>query len=203
MLERLVGMQAQVPSNPYVALWARLRDFDPAELSDLVAGRDAVRAQLMRSTIHLVSARDALALHPLTAPVLARTFAGQAQFLKAMVAAGVELEPVVAAGRELLAEAPRTRAELAAALGPRWPQVAPATLAQAVTFSCRARPGAAARAVGRERRGALGPDRGVARRRAGRRAVARRRRAPLPRRLRPRDRRPTSAPGRASPACDR
>ena len=129
-------MQAQVPSNPYVALWARLRDFDPAELSGLIAGRGAVRAQLLRSTIHLVTARDALALHGLTAPVLARTFAGQAQFLRAMVAAGVGLEEVVAAGRELLAEAPRTRAELAAALGPRWPQVAPATLAQAVTFNC-------------------------------------------------------------------
>jgi Winged helix DNA-binding domain len=134
MVERLVGMQAQVPSNPYVALWARLCDFDPAELSELIAGRGAVRAQLMRSTIHLVTARDALALHGLTAPVLARTFGGQAQFLRAMVAAGVDLEEVVAAGRELIAEAPRTRAELAAALGPRWPQVAPATLAQAVTF---------------------------------------------------------------------
>ena len=76
MIERLVGMQAQVPSNPYVALWARLRDFDPAELSDLIASRAAVRAQLMRSTIHLVTARDALALHGPTAPVLARTFAG-------------------------------------------------------------------------------------------------------------------------------
>ena len=135
MVERLVGMQAQVPSNPYVALWARLRDFDPEELSGLIAERGAVRAQLMRSTIHLVTARDALALHPLTAPVLARTFAGQAQFLRAMTAAGVGLEEVVAAGRELLAEAPRTRAELAAALGPRWPEVAPATLAQAVTFN--------------------------------------------------------------------
>jgi hypothetical protein len=89
MVERLVGMQAQVPSNPYVALWARLCDFDPAELSELIAGRGAVRAQLMRSTIHLVTARDALALHGLTAPVLARTFGGQAQFLRAMVAAGV------------------------------------------------------------------------------------------------------------------
>jgi len=135
MVERLVGMQAQVPSNPYVALWARLRDFDPRELSDLIAGRGAVRAQLMRSTIHLVSARDALALHGLTGPVLARMFAGQAQFLRAMVAAGVGLEAVVAAGRALLAEAPRTRAELAETLGPRWPEVAPATLAQAVTFN--------------------------------------------------------------------
>ena len=135
MIERLVGMQAQVPLNPYVALWSRLRDFEPHELSRLIAGRGAVRAQLMRSTIHVVTARDALALHPLTAPVLARTFAGQAQFPRAMTAAGVGLAEVVGAGRELLEEAPRTRAELAAALGLRWPEVAPATLAQAVTFS--------------------------------------------------------------------
>jgi hypothetical protein len=67
--------------------------------------------------------------------VLARTFRGRRQFLPAMTAAGVELEAVIAAGRELLAEAPRTRAELAARLGPRWPAVAPATLAQAVTFN--------------------------------------------------------------------
>jgi hypothetical protein len=61
LVERLVGMQAQVPSNPYVALWARLEHFQPEELSGLIAERLAVRAQLMRGTIHLVSARDALA----------------------------------------------------------------------------------------------------------------------------------------------
>lgn len=130
MVERLVGMQAQVPSNPYVALAARLHDFDPAELSALVAGRELVRAQLMRSTIHLVSARDALALHPLTLPVLARTFKGS----HSRSMAGVDPAAVAVAGRELLAGAPLTRAELAAALAPRWPDADPATLAQAVTF---------------------------------------------------------------------
>ena len=33
MVERLVGMQAQVPENPYVALWSRLAAFAPEDLS--------------------------------------------------------------------------------------------------------------------------------------------------------------------------
>ena len=130
MIERLVGMQAQVPANPYLALWSRLSDFRPDELSDLIAERRAVRAQLMRGTIHLVSARDALAIHPLTKPLLARVFGSQ--FRKSL--AGADVEEIAAAGRELLAERPRTRAELATRLAPRWPAVDPSILAQAVTF---------------------------------------------------------------------
>jgi len=130
MIERLVGMQAQVPSNPYVALWSRLEDFDPADLSTLIADRHAVRAPVMRATIHLVSARDGLALQAVTAAVLARTF--KSQFGRQL--AGPDLEAIVAAGRELLDEAPRTRAELVPLLAPRCPGVAPATLGLAVTY---------------------------------------------------------------------
>ena len=130
MIERLVGMQAQVPSNPYVALWSRLSDFDPPELSGLVASRRAVRAQVMRATIHLVSARDCLAMQPVTGAVLARTF--KSQFGREL--AGARLEAVVAAAGESLDAAPRTRAELGGLLAPRWPEVAPATLGLAATF---------------------------------------------------------------------
>ena len=61
--------------------------------------------------------------------MLARTFKGQ--FSRRLPVAG---EVVAAAGRELLAREPRTRAELAKLLGPRWPDADPAILAQAVTF---------------------------------------------------------------------
>ena len=131
MVERLAGMQAQVPENPYVALWSRLEDFAPAELSDLVAGRRAVRAQLMRATIHVVSARDCLAFHPITAPVLAKVFRSPWE----AGLRGADLGAVVAAGVALLAEEPRTRAELAALLATRWPDADPPALAQAVTFN--------------------------------------------------------------------
>ena len=131
MIERLVGMQAQEPENPYVALWLRLEDFRPSDLSELIAERLAVRAQLMRGTIHLVSARDCLAIHPLTQPLLARVF--RSSWGEGL--AGADVREVAAAGLELLAERPRTRAQLRDLLVPRWPEADPATLAQAVTFN--------------------------------------------------------------------
>ena len=57
MVEHLVGMQAQVPENPYVALWSRLVGFQPAELSDAIEQRRAVRGGLMRGTLHLTTDR--------------------------------------------------------------------------------------------------------------------------------------------------
>jgi Winged helix DNA-binding domain len=130
VVERLVGMQAQVPGDPYIGLWSRIEGFRPEERSSLIESRAAVRAQLMRSTIHLVSARECLALQPLAAPILARTF--KSPFAGRM--GGAKLRDVVAAGRELLAERALTRAELAKSLAPRWPGAEPTALAHAVTF---------------------------------------------------------------------
>jgi hypothetical protein len=131
MVERLVGMQAQVPENPYVALWSRIDGFAAGELSALVAERRAVRSALMRATIHLVSARDCLAFHPLTLPILAKVF--RPPWLAGLH--GADPAEVAAAGAELLAERPRTRGELAELLGPRFPGADPLALAYAVTYN--------------------------------------------------------------------
>jgi hypothetical protein len=130
-LEELVGLQAQEPQAPYIGLWSRLVGFSPHELSDLIASRDAVRGGLMRATIHLVSARDWVRLRPSMSPVLARNFGGT-QFSKAV--AGVDLDELLAYGRRLLAETPRSRAELAVLLAERWPGVDPTSLAYAVSY---------------------------------------------------------------------
>src|SRR5215471_8974479 len=72
MIEHLAGLQAQAPFPPYFGLWSRVAGFRPADLADLLVSRQVVRIALMRSTIHLVSARDCLTLRPLVQPVLDR-----------------------------------------------------------------------------------------------------------------------------------
>ena len=117
VVEHLVGMQAQEPRDPYVGLWARLEHFDPGELGGLLAERKAVRSPLMRTTIHLVSARDCLTLAPLLRPVLERNFWTGSPFGRKVK--GVDLDAVLAAGRELLDTQPRTNAQLRAFMGER------------------------------------------------------------------------------------
>ena len=129
-VERLVGLQAQAPLAPYVGLWTRLAGFEAAELSTLLTSRRVVRGAFVRATVHLLTARDCLALRPVVQSVLERAFRGQL----GRQAAGLDLAAVVAAGRALLAERPRTRAELGPLLTSRWPAVDPTLLAYAVSY---------------------------------------------------------------------
>ena len=130
MVERLVGLQAQVPHHPYMSRWARTAGFDPMELSGHVARREAVRAGLMRATVHLVTARDCLAIEPLTRPVIAKVFRTN----HARDLAGAAPEDVAAAARELLRERPHARKELGERLAPRFPGAAPGALGSAAVM---------------------------------------------------------------------
>lgn len=130
-IEHLVGMQAQSPGNPYLALWSRLEGFEAEQLSGMIADREAVRATLMRATIHLVTARDYLALRPVMQAVPAQTFKSS-HFARNID--DVDIGEVVACGRELLDEQPRTLGEIAPLLAERWPGIDPGSLSQAVGF---------------------------------------------------------------------
>jgi hypothetical protein len=57
-VERLAGLQDQYAPSAYVALWSRLRAFRREALTMALERRRVVQGTLMRSTIHLVSARD-------------------------------------------------------------------------------------------------------------------------------------------------
>src|SRR5215207_9610598 len=73
-VERLAGLQAQVPKPPYIGLWSRLRDFRRDDLTYLIERRQIVRATLMRSTLHLMTAEDYLLLRPALQLALTRSF---------------------------------------------------------------------------------------------------------------------------------
>jgi hypothetical protein len=129
-VHHLVGLQAQAPLAPYVGLWSRLHDFAPAQLAEPLEGRAVVRATLMRGTVHLVTADDALRLRPLTEPAIVRGFAGG--FSGRLTPE--QTEAVLGLGRQLLDESAKTRAELREEFGRRWPDWDADAMSYAVSY---------------------------------------------------------------------
>jgi hypothetical protein len=62
-VQRVVALQAQEAASPYLALWNRIADFDPADLDAAFADREVVKASLIRLTLHAVHAGDYPAFH--------------------------------------------------------------------------------------------------------------------------------------------
>ena len=58
VIERLVGMQAQWPSAPYVGIWTRTTSFRHEALERQLKSGAIVKATAMRQTLHLVTQRD-------------------------------------------------------------------------------------------------------------------------------------------------
>ncbi|HET7743107.1 MAG TPA: winged helix DNA-binding domain-containing protein [Gaiellaceae bacterium] len=58
MIERLVGLQAQWPSSPYIGIWTRTTGFRRETLERELASSTVVKATAMRATLHLLTRRD-------------------------------------------------------------------------------------------------------------------------------------------------
>ncbi|MFC7262131.1 winged helix DNA-binding domain-containing protein [Streptomyces lutosisoli] len=129
-VEHLLGLQAQNVKPPYYALAARLDGFTPEALSQLMAGREAVRIVTMRSTIHTHTADDALVLRPLVQAARDRELG---TFRKGLT--GVDLDRLAAISRELVEAEPRTMKQLREALLAEWPDADPFALS--VAARCR------------------------------------------------------------------
>lgn len=97
-LDRLLGLQAQLPRTPFIGLWARLAGFKPETLRKAITDRQVVRATAMRGTLYLMTAATFLALRGSLRTDAAMTLPGGT---KATVA---ELEPVLALARAHFAE---------------------------------------------------------------------------------------------------
>lgn len=128
---RLLGLNAQDPHLPYLALWTRLEGFALADLTAAIEDRSVVRAPLLRATQHLVSAADFRLLRPQLAPLLRRAqrnaFGSRTR--------GVDLDALVAAARELLADGHvLTRSDLGRRLAERFPGSDPTALGWSVQY---------------------------------------------------------------------
>jgi len=132
MVAYLAGMQAQIPLAPYTGLWTRITGFDPTAVGRMVASRELVRLPVMRGTLHLVTAADALAMRPIVQPVLTRALMQSSPYGRAVE--GIDLDDLVAAGRSIVEERPMSVSELGRALHARWPQYQPMDLAYSVQY---------------------------------------------------------------------
>jgi hypothetical protein len=129
-IEKLVGLQSQIPSNPYLGLWSRLEGFRPEEASELTEARKLVRIALMRGTLHLVTVADAAQLRPVMQKVFERNMTPGSVYGRAL--AGISMDELLALGERILAEKPRSNKDLEAELAPHFPGRDGHALSQAV-----------------------------------------------------------------------
>ena len=116
-VHRVVALQAQEPPSPYLALWNRLADFDPASLDRAFAEHAVVKATLMRVTLHAVDAVDYPAFHEAMQPTLRAARLNDGRFRRS----GLSTEDADALLSEVLAFAaePRSNADAEAWLDGR------------------------------------------------------------------------------------
>ncbi|MEJ7585659.1 MAG: winged helix DNA-binding domain-containing protein [Acidimicrobiales bacterium] len=131
VVAHLVGIQAQLPLNPYLALWSRIEGFRPDDLGQLLVDRKVVRIVVMRATLHLLTADDCLVLRPLMQPVLDAELSRHPEHGPAL--RQVDIDPVLVLARRLVAERPRTMAELRVAMEEQFPD----GHAPALAYACR------------------------------------------------------------------
>ena len=112
-VERTAGLQAQWPPSPYLGLWSRVESFQPDDLVRAVARRQVVKATLMRTTLHIVSAADYVAFAGIYRTSRVRELQRQLTALGEEADFAADGERLAA----LAAEQPRTRPELLALLG--------------------------------------------------------------------------------------
>ncbi len=111
-IERLVGMQSQALSAPFIGLWTRLKDFKREDLATLIDNHTVVKATLMRGTLHLFTAADYLRFRTTIQTALDNI----GNSITRSRDATFDLEKILTAAREFISEQPRTFAEISAML---------------------------------------------------------------------------------------
>lgn len=118
LVQRLVGLQAQETRSPYAGIAARLDGFDPVRVGEALESRALVRMVCLRSTLHLLTATDALGIRSWTEPVQARELAAAQNLRPVRDLDLTAFRPAVAAA---LDPGPLSAKALGEALAQRWP----------------------------------------------------------------------------------
>jgi len=79
-MRRIVAVQAQHPASPYVALWNRIDEFDPAALDRAFARHEIVKGTSIRMTLHAVLAEDHPPFHEAMQPSLRESRLSDSRF---------------------------------------------------------------------------------------------------------------------------
>jgi hypothetical protein len=128
VVQRLVGLQAQLAQPPYVGLWTRIRDFARDDLAAEIEHKRIVKATFLRGTLHLLTAEDYLQFRPSLQPVLTSALEGIVKQRNAVV----DVPRLVRAVREFMAEQPRSFAEITTLLTGLVPDGDPGAMRYAV-----------------------------------------------------------------------
>jgi DNA glycosylase AlkZ-like len=107
-VQRLVGMQAQLPVAPYVGLWTRLHKFSREDLARAIESHEIVKATLMRATLHLCTADDYLRFRMTLQPMLS----GAGDAIVKQRGGKFDSKKLLAEARRYIGEKPRTFAEI-------------------------------------------------------------------------------------------
>jgi len=126
-VRHLVALQSQNPSSAYLALQARLAGFAHADLADAMVDRRVGRLALLRDTVHLVTADDALRLWPVLAPMFRKHLT--ANVSAAPTLRQVDLDALRDAALTALADGPLSSRALGERLAQSWPGLDPTSLA--------------------------------------------------------------------------
>ncbi|UGT64581.1 winged helix DNA-binding domain-containing protein [Nocardia asteroides] len=129
LCEHLIGLQAQDVPPPFVGAWSRIAGFDRSTVDSGLEDRSLVRITLMRGTIHLVTAADALRIAPHIQPELEKVPFRRGFNFGAMV--GLDPEEVRARGESAVGADPISAAELRAAALAHYPDRQPGHVVQA------------------------------------------------------------------------
>jgi winged helix DNA-binding protein len=110
-LERIGGIQAQYAPSMYIGLWSRLEGFERERLTRALERRTVIQGTLLRSTIHLVSARDYWPI------AIAVRRARREWWLRTHSEGTRDIAAAAARMRRRLADGPLSRAQLIESLG--------------------------------------------------------------------------------------